>query len=56
LVFVPWLYVRAYVRAVVSEARRSGHAFPSKAEEDAALLDRFNITLGHSSLQSYVVW
>jgi hypothetical protein len=42
--------------AVVAEARRNGHSFPSRAAEDVALLERFNITLGQSSLQSFVVW
>ena len=39
----------------MAEARRSAHSFGSTDAENAVLIDRFNITLGTSSLQSYVV-
>ena len=43
-------------RRFVDEARRSSHVFASEEEENAALIDAYNVTVGSSSYQSYLVW
>ena len=43
-------------RRFVNEARRSNHSFGTAAVESSVVVDRFNVTVGPSSYQSYIVW